>query len=175
MSYALVGLIAFAAAVPFLGIRDYLSFTRSGQDESEQVHRESIAGGMEYVGSHPLGSGAGNVGPIAAQRNASALITENTYLALTAEYGIAAGLCFVGFLLSAALLAWRSQTNLGNVGVGILVGISLMMIVLLVHEDFRLGCWIWFPIGLSIREASHRLKQHAPELGWDFHQRRVVA
>jgi hypothetical protein len=146
---------AFIASIPFLGIGDYLSLTRSGQDESERVHRESELRGIQYVIANPMGTGAGSVGPLVLARDQNAVVTENTYLAFAAEYGMPASLCFVGFLLSAVRLSWRSASRLGNLALGILIAFGLMMTVFLAHGDFRLGCWVWFPIGLAIRSCSN--------------------
>jgi hypothetical protein len=154
MRYALVAVIAFASAIPVLGIHDYLSFTRSGQDESEQVHRESLLGGLDYIVAHPFGSGAGTVGQRIAEQDNNAVVIESTYMSLAAEYGIVAFLCFLGFFCTALRLAWRRRSRLGYAAAGILIGFSPMMVVFLIHIDFRLACWVWFPVGLAIRTAA---------------------
>jgi hypothetical protein len=150
---SVVLIAVFLASIPFLGIRDYLSLTKTGQDSSEQVHKESELRGIQYVVSHPLGTGAGTVGPLVLAKNQNAVVTENTYLAFAAEYGIPASLCLLAFLFSAVRLSWRSASRLGNVSLGILIAFSLMMTVFLAHDDFRLGCWVWFPVGLAVRSA----------------------
>jgi hypothetical protein len=154
MSYALLGIIGFAATIPILGIRDYLSFTRTGQEESEQVHSASLLTGLEYVGSHPFGSGPESLGPRIVQRDAAALNIESSYLTLAAEYGVVAGLCFVGFVLAAILRSWRNRTRLGYAGTAILMGFGIMMFVLPIHQDFRLACWVWFPVGLCLKQVE---------------------
>lgn len=154
IGYAAVALVAFIAAIPFLGLADYIFHTRKGTDESEQVHRESELRGINYVITHPLGSGAGTVGPVALANDKNAVVTENTYLAFAAQYGIPASLCFAGFLFTALRLAWQKQSRLAHVAVGILIAFGLMMTVFLVHDDFRLACWVWFPVGLYLRTYS---------------------
>jgi hypothetical protein len=151
--YALLVVALFAVAIPILDIHDYVSTSRSGQEASEQFHRENVAGGLTHIIAHPLGSGAGNVGPAAGEQNANVVVTENTYLGFAAEYGMPVALCFLGFLLSALRHAWQREDQLGYLAVGILIGFSAVMSVLLIHEDLRLACWVWFPVGLSLRRV----------------------
>jgi len=141
-------------AIPILGIRDYLSFTRTGQEESAQGHSASLLAGLEHVGSHPFGSGAESVGPRILQKNVVALHIENSYLILAGQYGLLAGLCFVGFLLTAMHRTWAKRTPSGYVATAILMGFGIMMFFLPMHEDFPLNCWVRFPVGFAVRSAT---------------------
>ena len=164
--YAGLGLALFIVSIPVLGLGDYLSMAKSGQDYSTQGHRESIFDGMEYVLDHPFGSGAGSVGFYASamQNNSYGVFFENTYLTLAAEYGIATGLCFLGFLVSALWMAWQKRTQLGYSAVGILVGFGAVMMFAPLHLDFPLATWIWFPVGLAVR-SSVALQDREPGSG----------
>jgi hypothetical protein len=152
-SYALLGIMVFAAAIPILGLRDYLFLTATGQDDSQQVHRATLVTGLEYVGNHPLGTGAESVGPQIVLRDAAALHFESSYLILAAQYGLLAGLCFVGFVLAAMHRTWKHRTPLGYVASAILIAFGIMMFFLPMHEDYPLDCWVWFPVGLAVRSA----------------------
>jgi hypothetical protein len=152
--YAVLALALFSAAVPVLGLDDYLLSAKAGQDPSAQGHQESIIKGLEYVAGHPFGSGAGNAGMFANKRNAEGVFIENTYLTLAAEYGILAALCFLGFLFTALRAAWRQRTDLGLAAVGILVGFGAVMLLAPLHNVFSLACWIWFPVGLMVRSST---------------------
>lgn len=152
--YAALALALFIAAVPVLDLGDYLLSTRTGQDLSAQDHQESIVKGLEYVAAHPLGSGPGNAGMFATKSNADGVFIENTYVTLAAEYGIAAGLCFLGFLFTALRAAWRERTQRGYAAVGILVGFGVVMLLAPLHNVFSLACWIWFPVGLAVRFST---------------------
>jgi O-antigen ligase/polysaccharide polymerase Wzy-like membrane protein len=152
--YASLAVALFAAAIPVVDLSDYLFLTKTGQDDSVQGHQESIMSGLAFIADHPLGAGPGSVGPQAFVNDANALSMESTYLLFAAQYGILAALCFFGFLLSGFRLAWRNQSQLGAAAIGILVGFGLTMIVFHMHNDFRLECWAWFPVGLSIRAMS---------------------
>jgi len=151
MRYALLALAAFVLAIPILDIGDYLSSTRSGQDISAESHSASLVQGLEYVGTNPFGSGAGSVGPRAVQENYTGFNIESTYLTLAANYGVLAGGCFLAFFVSALRRTWNNRTQLGYLATAILMGIGAMMMFLPIHVDLRLDCWVWFPVGLSIR------------------------
>jgi hypothetical protein len=152
--HATLALALFAAAIPILGLSDYLFFTQTGQDPSAEWHRETIVTGLQYVAEHPLGTGAGSIGARAFDRDKTALVLETSYLSFSGQYGLAALICFLGFLLSAFRLVWRDRSALGYAASGIMVGFGVMMIVLIMHTDFRLNCWVWFPVGLAVRLAS---------------------
>lgn len=152
--YAGLALALFVASIPVLGLGDYISMAKSGQDFSTQGHKESILNGFEYVIDHPLGVGAGNAGFYAGQNVSNGIFFESTYLTLAAEYGIPAILCFLGFLVCAFLMARRTRTLLGYAAMGILVGFGVVMMVVPLHQDFPLMTWIWFPVGLAVRAAA---------------------
>jgi hypothetical protein len=157
--YSIVGVLLLLAAIPIVGLNDYLSISAKAQDLSAETHRNEILEGVRYVIIHPLGTGPGSVGPLAFQRNPDALQIEDTYLAFSAQYGFFTAICFIGFLWSAFRSVWRNNTRLGHLATGILVGFSLVMVVLLIHQDFRLACWVWFPVGLAIN-GDQRVNAH---------------
>jgi O-antigen ligase len=151
--YVALFMALFVASVPLLGFGDYLLLAKSGQDYSTEGHQESLRKGWEYVWDHPFGLGPGNAGSYASKNNSNEVSFESTYLTFAAEYGVLATLCFLGFLVSALRLAWRSRTHLGYVAVGILVGFGAVMMFAPLHLDFSLATWIWFPVGLAVRSS----------------------
>jgi hypothetical protein len=148
-----LALALFVVSIPVLGLGDYLFYSKTGQDESAQMHQASIMTGVDLVLEQPLGTGNRTVGARAVDQNYNATWVETTYLAFAAEYGVAAGVCFVGFFLSALWRAWRSQSQLGHATVAIMAGLGTMMLVLLIHMDRRFSCWAWFPVGLAVRAS----------------------
>jgi len=152
--YATLALALFAASIPILGLSDYLLLSRKGQDLSTEWHREGIVNGLKYDIDHPLGSGNAKLNPVVLNQDTTVTIFETTYPYFAAEYGIATGLCFVGFLFSALYVVWRTRSPLGYVAVGILVGISIVMIFSIPLNDRRLACWVFFPVGLAVRARS---------------------
>jgi hypothetical protein len=143
-------------AIPALGLGDYLFATRTGEDLSEQSHRDSLLHGIQYMAEHPLGGGNFKVGPRPAERNSAAVLVESTYLDLGSEYGIAGFLFFLGFIICALHWSWRQSSQLGYASLGILVGMGMVMTVLNLHDDRRLAGWVWFPVGLAVQAWSRR-------------------
>jgi hypothetical protein len=157
--YAALALALFIASIPIVGLGDYLSKTKSGEEASALGHLETLVTGLEYVAGHPFGAGPGNyVRPAGAvnEKNAPFMAPwiESTYLMLASEYGILSGLCFAAFVVAALRLLWRERTPLGFASLGILVGFSAAMMVAPQHQDFALASWIWFPVGLAVRSAG---------------------
>jgi hypothetical protein len=152
--YATLALTLFAASIPIFGLSDYLFLSQKGQDLSTEWHREGIVNGLKYDLEHPLGSGNGKLNPIVLNEDTTVTIFETTYPYFAAEYGIATGLCFVGFLFSALYVVWGTRSRLGYMAAGILVGISVVMIFTIPLDDRRLACWVFFPVGLAVRARS---------------------
>jgi hypothetical protein len=152
--YATLALVLFVCSIPILGLSDYLFYTKTGQDLSAEYHQQGIVDGLLYAAEHPLGAGNEKLSPLALLKDRNALIFETTYPYFAAEYGIPAALCFVGFLLSGFRSVWRKQDRLAYAAVGILIGISVVMIFTLPLNDRRLACWVFFPVGLAIRARS---------------------
>jgi len=151
--YATLALALFVAAIPVLDLSDYLHFTKTGQDLSAEYHQERIVDGLKYAAGHPFGAGNIKLGPRALKEDSSVTLFETTYPDLAAEYGIVVPLCFVGFLFSSLHVVWRQQGQLGYAAVGILVGISVVMIFTLPLNDRRLACCAFFPVGLAVRSC----------------------
>jgi hypothetical protein len=173
-TYAALALVLFVASVPLLGLGDFLSSTKTGDDPSAQGHQESLINGLEYVIGHPFGSGPGNYDrPVGAKHSmtstSSAPFIENSYLMLASEYGVLAGVCFLGFLVTAMRLAWRERKPLGYVAVGILVGFGGAMMFAPLHQDFALASWIWAPVGLAVRNSTaHQDRFKVPPQNSDY-------
>lgn len=148
-----IALILFLAAIPVLGLGDYLTSNKSGQDPSAQGHRASILEGAQFMLLHPLGVGPGNASRFAVKSESNAFAVENSYLTLAAEYGIANALLFIGFLVSTLRIAWRLRTPVACVAVGVVIGFSTVMMFASLHDVFPLACWLWFPVGLVVRSS----------------------
>jgi hypothetical protein len=150
--YATVGLSLFVASIPILGLADFITNNRTGQEESAESHQEKILGGLQFVVEHPLGAGNEKLSPGQGEVNNVGAF-ETTYPQLAAEYGIAVVLLFAGFLFSALRSVWQEKNRLGHAAAGILVSMSMVMVVTLPLNDRRLACWALFPIGLAIRSS----------------------
>jgi hypothetical protein len=156
--YMTLALSLFIASIPILGLGDFLRYNQTGQDESAQGHQEEIVSGLTFAAGHPFGVGNKKLSPLELKEDSNTRVYETTYPQLSAEYGVAAPLLFVGFLLAALFGVWRQHSRLGYAALGILVGIILVMVVTLPLTDRRLSCWILFPIGLAVRSSDRRDK-----------------
>jgi hypothetical protein len=162
--YATMALALFVASIPILGLSDFIVSNKARQDESAQSHQQKISSGLQFAAEHPFGAGNGKLSPGQTEVNNIGAF-ETTYPQLAAEYGIAAALLFSGFLFSALRSVWQEQTQLGYVALGILVGISLVMVFTLPLSDRRLACWILFPVGLAVRSSISRKTSLSPNPG----------
>ena len=133
LKYGGLLLALFVAAIPILGLSDYLLSTRSGQDPSRESHQESLLGGLQYTLAHPLGTGPGSIGKWAVKQEENAAGIENTYLTIAAQYGIPALISFAGFLVSALWRLWREHTQRAYASVGIIAGFGAVMLFAALH------------------------------------------
>lgn len=154
--YAGVAITLFAISIPVLGLGDYLFATKRSEDPSAEEHRRVIYESADFISEHPLGVGPGNAGRWAYETFSidNAFFVDDTYLTIATQYGIPTVLCFLGFLLTALRLSWQQGTHMGNLAVGILVGLGVIMTVFNAHDIFPLACWIWFPVGLAVRSST---------------------
>jgi hypothetical protein len=162
---ALYGAIALAiiiAAIPFIGIGDYLSNNRARSDTSADQHKDSLEQGLSFVMEHPLGAGANTVGRQALKTNDKAFYFENAYLSLSGAYGIPVVLGLLAFIAELLRLGLRAKNKLGYVVFGILVGFSVELTAVTLHDVFPIACWIWFPAGLLVTEMTKRRPRLAP-------------
>jgi hypothetical protein len=153
--YASLALALFVAAIPVIGLGDFLSATVKGQEVSAEGHMESLFAGVTYVLGHPFGSGPGSAGTFAFKNDSFIVWSENSYLTLASAYGIPTVVCFVGFLASVLVTIWSQRTRLTYAAVGILVGFTtVMMFLAAIHDVFSLAAWVWFPVGLAVRNST---------------------
>jgi hypothetical protein len=156
--YSTLSLSIFVTSIPLLGMGDYLFYSKTGQDESAASHQDDILSGLKFAAEHPFGAGNRKLSPIALKEYDNTRAFETTYPQISAEYGIAAVLLLAGFLFTAVRQGWQQHSRLGYAALGILVGISLVMVVTLPLADRRLSCWVLFPVGLAIQRSTRRGK-----------------
>jgi len=147
-------LVLFIAAIPILGLTDYLQSARAGDDPSAQGHLESVVDGITYTIHHPFGVGPGNAGKFAVQDESNAFAVENSYLTFAAEYGVITTILFCAFLATTVHTLWKRREPVAYAAIGSVIGFSAVMMFAALHDVFPLACWLWFPVGLAIRSAS---------------------
>lgn len=155
-------LLAGLTLVPYLDLGDYVHRTLSGSEQSERGHAISLAEKSEYVLSHPLGDGAGSVGPRAAERNSKALEVESTFLMFGIAYGWPGLVLFSGFYLTVVLTLLRKCSTAGLAGSAVAVAMACMLMLSPIHVEFPLNSWVWVLLGFAIGEPSTRWSWRTP-------------
>jgi hypothetical protein len=151
--YGVLALALFLAAIPVLGLSDYLSSNKTGDDPSAGMHQASMFQGIAFTASHPIGQGSRNVGRQATKEDPDAVFFEDAYLTLAGEYGIPTALCLVGFLVTTVRLTWRQRSKLGYTAAAIVTGFGTVLMFASLHDVFPLACWVWFPVGLAVSSS----------------------
>ena len=154
LKFGMASAVLFLVAIPLLEIRDFVSMSTTGQDNSVQGHVASLRKGVAYVLDHPLGSGGGSVGFRATKDNALLENIDSVYLTYGANYGVLAILSFGGFLVSAFCAVWKQRSQMGYAALGILVGFAIMMMFEPTRTGTQLNSWVWIPVGLSLRSVQ---------------------
>lgn len=140
--------------VPVMGLEDYVSGTLSHEDSSLASHRSSIQEMSAYVLTHPLGTGAGTVGPRALVRNPNAKLVESSFLLFGLEYG------WLGFLfisICCCWVAWRVflvESEFALAACAVTIAISTMYVFSPIHMEFGLNSWAWTLIGFGVQIAG---------------------
>lgn len=159
LQFAVIILALFIAAIPILGLTDYLTATKTGEDPSAAGHRESLIDGVTFVLQHPMGVGLGDTEQLTAEGERTAYAVESSYLTLAGRYGLVMLFCFAGFLLSVLRVLWGRRTPLAYVAIGVVAGFGSEIFFVSLHDVFPLACWLWFPVGLAVRSVSQTSNQ----------------
>jgi hypothetical protein len=169
LQLALIGvgaaLLAGVTLVPYLDLDDYVTRTLSGAEQSERGHALSLAEKSEYVLAHPLGQGAGSVGPRAADRNSKALEVESTFLMFGIAYGWPGLLLFSGFYLAVVLMLLPKCSTMGLAASAVAVAMGCMLMLSPIHIEFPLNSWVWVLLGFATGEPSSRWSWRIPKPG----------
>jgi O-antigen ligase len=130
-----------------------------GQQGSDSERLESLRTGLDHSLRHPLGRGLGSAGP-ASLRGNQGLITENYYLQIAIESGLAGLTLFLALtaLVGAKLLSLRHHHGLAGPLFASLLGVSIVNLFLHGWADSTLTYMYWTlagaVIGTSYVEAS---------------------
>jgi hypothetical protein len=143
--FVVVALLAYL--IPLLGLTDLVSSSFNKTDPSLISHQETIREGWDVVTQYPFGLGSGTVGPDGRP-------FESSYLTLTGEFGIFAGITFIGFLVACVRQFWTLPTKLGDAAIAIVIGFSIMMIGQGILQSPYISYWVWLPIGMAVAQAE---------------------
>lgn len=122
-----------------------------GQIGSDAERIESQENGLKSIIRRPLGQGLGSSGP-ASKYGPSYTITENYYLQLAAEVGLAGLAIFVSIQILVGLELWRRSKKLLPAAalLGSLVGISIINFLLHGWADSSTALIFWIYAGLAL-------------------------
>ncbi|MDP4038582.1 MAG: O-antigen ligase family protein [bacterium] len=119
---------------------------------SDQNRFKALANGVKLAGQNPFGRGLGSAGP-ASFKAPQALITENWYLQIAIEVGIAGLVLFIGFFilnLKELYLKFKnSQAPLFLALFAGLIGLSIANLFLHSWADSSLATIFYISLGLS--------------------------
>jgi hypothetical protein len=144
--FVAVALLAYL--IPLLGLTDLVSSSFNKTDPSLISHQETIREGWDVVTQYPFGLGSGTVGPDGRP-------FESSYLTLSGEFGIFAGIAFIAFLIACVAQFWTLPTKLGDTAIAIIIGFSFMMIGQGILQSPYISYWVWLPIGMAIAQAEN--------------------
>jgi O-antigen ligase len=133
-----------------------LAFTQ-GQDPSAQAHANSTSGAFTALAQNPLGRGLGTNPRIGQRFDVAGRVTsENVYLQVGNELGIAAALVFIGLLIATVRALWRRARSVhparalalaaAAAGIGLIVGGFFLHVWL----DFATALTFWTFAGLAL-------------------------
>jgi hypothetical protein len=156
-------LLAGFTLVPYLDLSDYVNRTLSGAEQSERGHALSLVEKSEYVLAHPLGEGAGSVGPRAAERNSKAIEVESSFLMFGIAYGWPGLLLFSGFYVALALTLLPKCSTIGLAASAVAVAMGCMLMLSPIHIEFPLNSWVWVLLGFATGEPSSQWSWRFPK------------
>ncbi len=127
-------------------------------DESMRMRFESWGNDFEAIARRPLGQGLGVVGDASGDSRASKRETDNAYLKVLVEQGIAGGLAFaLGLALLAVALARRllGMGERGALGLAALLGAGGFLVLATTGEFFEQPgkVVVWALLGIALGQA----------------------
>jgi O-antigen ligase len=177
-----LGLLLLAAALIALpaatatGFTERVATTASGNEPGAVDHVQSFFDGTRAIADHPLGQGLGTSAGTGQRFQVSQrVITENYYLQVGVEMGVAAMALFIALTL---LMLRRLRNAVGqspDPGVAAVRGAALSLAIgaLFLHtfNDFAVAWTMWSLAGAVIGIAAARAEHHEPR---DYPAREVA-
>ncbi|HVE80734.1 MAG TPA: O-antigen ligase family protein [Candidatus Dormibacteraeota bacterium] len=130
------------------------SLQETGLQDSTEQHAGALDSSLLVVKENPLGKGLGTAGP-ASFHAPQAFISENYFLQLAIETGIAGALLFIGFCIHLFIEFWRRRAqDAAKALAGALVGISTINLFLHGWADSSTALVFWSLAGVLIGTNS---------------------
>jgi hypothetical protein len=144
---------ALLLIVPYLGLEDFIAATQQRADPSAEGHTADLVERYSFVLSHPLGMGAGMVGPRALEREPKAQHVESAYLQIGMGYGWAGILLFSTFMVNVLVTLWKDKSDFGVAAFLVALAMSIMYFFSPIHESFEVNSWAWVLIGFGVQNS----------------------
>ncbi len=134
--------------------------TGSPFQTSNQGHITGLERGISSIMQQPWGRGLGTAGP-ASNQTKDSLITENYYLQVAVEVGIAGLILFVviNWLLAIKLFSLRKTSLIAIPCLAALVGLGASNLFLHTWSDSSTALIFWGVAGVAITDLSHEVKK----------------
>lgn len=152
----------FLALLPTLGLKQFYSYTASGEDPSLEGHIRSVEKYVNVTIEHPLGTGPGTVGPRALERDPTAVDIESSYLTISVQYGILSGILFVLFCFLCLKGCLDNPSRLGLAAASMLLGYLLMLAIMPGHQSLPTAALVLFPVGAALNKKSWHGSRFGP-------------
>jgi hypothetical protein len=140
-----------------LGLGGQISAGFSGQEPRTAAHLTSLSSSIARVWEHPLGTGLGTAGPIAAANGTEGgLVNDNWYLQVGSEMGMLATLLFVAIVVLALGRLWplaRAGSGVATAALVTLTGLAMGAMVLHTFADLTTAWTTWLMVGLALNPA----------------------
>jgi O-antigen ligase len=107
----IIGVVAFTQRhnANINGVLTHATTAQVGQYDSNQYHLHYVAKGLEGIVHQPLGHGPGTAGLASIQNPHGGLLTENYYIQIGYEVGVAGLALFVAMNVGVYVYLWRSK------------------------------------------------------------------
>jgi len=175
-----IALAFFAGFVIMFRENDYVQNTifhtneasQSAQSSNEQ-RAQALSNGLSDVRENPLGGGLGSAGPASA-RSPQPKISENYYIQIAQEAGVAGLLAYLAAVAWVAVYLWRARKDvLAQVLLSSLTGISAINVISHAWMDDTLSLLWWGLAGVAIgRFAILKPTSHAKKTNHSLEPRK---
>lgn len=131
--------------------------------DSDELHTHFIREGIEGVADKPLGHGPGTAGIVSIQNENGSFLTENYYVQIAHEVGVAGLLLLVSVWCLVAKKLYTKRTALGLVLVAAAVAYAVMAMVMHLWTNEALAAQWWLLAGFTVvsNRNSHNKSRKA--------------
>lgn len=170
MRFTLLFVGAMIVAVPAAattGLNSRIVSTASGEDQSSEDHVDSFWNGVDAITDAPLGHGLGTSAGVGQRFDSDTAVTENGYLQVGVETGVAAMAAFAALTVVVLRRLNRTVRTVPSPSVcairGGATGLAVGALLLHAWNEFAVGWMTWALMGaaLALWDAGARARDDA--------------